>query len=226
MTNDNESLIEDISPSAAMLQFLTLKHQMNPYGKGEQVVYELTQDQAQIFQYQRLAWMEHGEPRVDAHDAISLVFVARRGNLCLGGARVIVREQDEDFALPMEKTGFDLRATLDGLELFGDRHAEISRFAMMEDCGVDVFSGLAKAIIDHLAAAQVPFAFIASSLVFARAWNKAANALAGGSTEVRKDVTMPQEEDSEVNRYLTVMDLSRYCAPEKSGMRRNAQLAA
>src|SRR5688500_7490166 len=163
---------------SAAIQLAILNRLINPYGGGEIVHFEITQDIAQIHQYQRMATLEHGAQASNEHDKISVFFTARRGNLCLGGARVTIREHDENFSLPLESDDFNLRANLDSLPLSKERHAEISRFSVMEDCGIDVFSGLCKAIIDHLVSAQVPYVFIASSLVFARAWDKVANKLA------------------------------------------------
>ena len=79
-----------------------------------------------------------------------MFWIARRGKLCIGGCRLIIREADETFALPMETPDFKLRDVFPNLPLRKLRHGEISRFAVMDDDDdkIEIMLAISKLIIE------------------------------------------------------------------------------
>ena len=132
-----------------VLQAAVTNRTLKPYGNKEPITFEFTQDPAILHQYYRLREIMYNKTfnvedyhwGEDSYDRIGHILIARRGNLCLGGCRLIVREGDETWAMPMECEELNLRKTFPELSLDKVRHAEISRFAIMEDCGeINIFA--------------------------------------------------------------------------------------
>src|SRR5688572_29624825 len=73
--------------------------------RHEPIVYEFTDDRALLHQYYRIRetmyrkihHVDKFSGAEDVYDKISHILIARRGKLCIGGCRLIIREGDEDF---------------------------------------------------------------------------------------------------------------------------------
>ncbi len=198
---------------------------VQPYGGKEPIIYEFTQDKGFLHQYYRLREMMYkikhndnlnldgydlGE---DFYDKIGHILIARRGNLCLGGCRLIVREGDESWSLPMESTDFNLRNSLPNLHLDKIRHAEISRFAVMEDNGEEnIFAGLCKIMYDKVTNSDIGYLFVKSPYHMARNWRFIANRFGVKNTRIIENIhpvdnTLPPD----IKWYLVASDLTKFC---------------
>lgn len=200
------------------LQSAILGRMSKPSNQREPIVYEFTQDRALLHQYFRLREIMYrkmfdtdkftGEE--DVHDKLSHVLIARRGRLCLGGCRLTIREADEQWALPLEMPEFRLRNLFDGLSLNTERHAEISRFAIMEDVGdEDILLGMCKVMYDKVIASQIHYLFVKSTYPLARNWRLIANSFGVKTTKICSDLEVPENPiHPNVKWYITVSDLS------------------
>ncbi len=209
------------------LQTAVTNRTIQPYGNKEPITFEFSQDKALLHQYYRLREIMYrvkhnkdfdlddydlGE---DFYDKIGHILIARRGNLCLGGCRLIVREGDENWALPMESdsVNFNLRESMPDLPLDKVRHAEISRFAVMEDCGNDdVFAGLCKIMYDKVISADIRYLFVKSPYKMARSWRFIANNFGVKTTKIIEGIhPIDKTLSSEIKWYLVASDLSSLC---------------
>lgn len=211
------------------LQDAIINRIVKPYSKNEPVVYEFTQDRGLLHQYYRLRQTmyrkmfdsENFDGGEDLHDKLSHILIARRGNLCLGGCRLTIREHDEMWALPMECDQFKVRDQFSDLPLSDVRHAEISRFAIMEDSGdEDIFYGLCKVMYDKIIDSDIHYLFAKSTLTLARNWRLVANSFGVKTTRICNDLELPEIPihptiNSDVKWYVTMSDMSSYCHPEK-----------
>lgn len=200
----------------------------NPYSKNAPVVFEFTQDAGLLHQYYGLRQRmyrnifggDDAEGAEDMHDKLSHILIARRGNLCLGGCRLTVREQDEMWSLPMESEQFKLREVFADLPLSRVRHGEVSRFAVMEDCGEDdIFEGLCKMVYAKVADSNIPYVFAKLTLPEARSWRTAANSFGVKTTRICNALEVPEmlvhpTADAYMKWCVTVSDMSSYCEDE------------
>ena len=206
------------------LQAAIINRIVRPYSKNEPVVYEFTQDRALLHQYYRLREVmyrkmfntDQFDGEEDVHDKLSYILVARRGNLCLGGCRLTIREGDEKWALPMESDSFKLRAIFQDLPLDNERHAEISRFAILEDSGEeDIFYGLCKVMYDKVIDANIHYMFAKSTHTLARNWRLIANSFGVKTTRICSEIDVPENPiHPDVKWYVTMSNLTSYVQPE------------
>lgn len=212
------------------LQNGILNRFFKPYGKGEPIVYEFTQDRGLLHQYyllreamyRRMFETDKFVGEEDVHDKLSHILVARRGRLCLGGCRLTVREPDEMWSLPMESDDFKLRSVFPDLALDRVRHGEISRFAVMEDCGseAEIFSGLCEVMYEKVISLKVHYLFAKSTYTLARNWRLIANRFGARTTRICSEVQVPENPvHPGVKWYITHSDLSSLQNPsiEKEG---------
>ncbi len=214
------------------LQSINMKRSLKPYAKGEAVTYELTQDPALLHQYYRLREVKYNKVfnvdgynwGEDYYDKISHILIARRGNLCLGGCRLIIREGDEKWALPMEKGDFNIRESFPNLALDKLRHAEISRLTVMDDCGDDILSGLYRAMYDVITNSNIHYLFVKSPYRMARNWRLVANNFGVKTTKIVENIHPVDETLSpDIKWYLTLSDLTSFChddSTEKNSVKR------
>lgn len=226
MTALDSQIQEPRSPSfLGTLQSIVVKRIVKPYNKNAGVVYEFTQDKALLHQYFRLREImyrkmfgtEEFKGEEDFHDKVSYLLIARRGRLCLGGCRLTIREADEKWDLPMESDAFRLRDSFPELNLDRVRHAEISRFAIMEDSGGDddIFYGLCKAMYDKVTRSNVSYMFVKSTYLMARNWRFVANSFGVKTTRIFNDLELPENPiHPDVKWYLTFSDLTSFCREE------------
>jgi hypothetical protein len=210
------------------LQSAIINRVVKPYNKNEPVIYEFTQDRGLLYQYyllrqamyRKMFSSDNFDGGEDLHDKLSHILIARRGNLCLGGCRLTIREYDEMWALPMESEHFKVRELFPELPLGRVRHAEISRFAVMEDSGdKDIFYGLCKVMYDKVIDSNIHYLFAKSTLVLARNWRLVANSFGVKTTKICNDLKIPEIPihptiDADVKWYVTMSDMSSYCHDE------------
>lgn len=204
------------------LQAIATKREFNPYAKGEPVVYEFTDDPALLHQYYRLREIRYNETLKsddynwgeDFHDKLSQILIARRGRLCLGGCRLTIRESDETWLLPVENSEFNLRDTFPELPLNSVRHAEISRFVVLEDNGSkeDVFSGLCREMYSKVMSSGIHYLFAVSSYLLARNWRSISNSFGVKTTKIVDNIHPVEKAlGDEVKWYLILSDLTNFC---------------
>ncbi|MEQ1704443.1 MAG: hypothetical protein ABL867_00550 [Rickettsiales bacterium] len=204
-----------------VLQAIETKREFNTYAKGEQVIYEFTEDPGLLHQYYRLRedryrrvfnlrGFDGGE---DKYDRLSHILVARRGRLCLGGCRLTIREGDETWSLPTEVDEYIFRDLFPDWGLDKVRHAEISRFVVMEDSGEeDVTFGLCKAMYSKVTSSNIHYLFVSSTYSMARNWRMISNSFGVRTTKIVNGIHPPDRVLGEdIKWYLTVSDLSGFC---------------
>jgi hypothetical protein len=153
-----------------------------PARQPEPVVYEFTNDRALLHQYYRIREVMYRKVfhtdkfvgQEDVHDKISHILIARRGKLCIGGCRLIIRDGDEDFLLPMETPDFKLREVFPNLPLKKVRHGEISRLAILDDDDnkLEVMHSLCRLAVEKSIASGLGYIFVKSAASMARNWRK------------------------------------------------------
>lgn len=208
-----------------VLQNAVINRYTKSFGGNEPVVYEFTQDRAMIHQYHVLLETMYRrtydayEFRADndVYDKLSYILVARRGKLCLGGCRLTVREADEMWNLPLETEEFKLREIFPLMPLGKQKHGEISRFAIMEDCGgEDIFYGLCKVMYEKVISLELKYLFAKSTYVLARNWRLIANSFGVKTTKICDGLDVPDHPSIPDQKwYITASDLSKlYNVPE------------
>ncbi len=204
-----------------VLQSAITNRIVKPYDKNIPVTYELTEDPGILHQYYLLRKAMYDKTfktndynwGEDHYDRLSYIIVARRGNLCLGGCRLIVREPDEQWALPMESDNFKLRELFPDLNLDKLRHAEVSRFAVMEDSGEEgIIHGLYKELYKLITSSNIHYVFVKSPYPMARNWRMVANSFGVKTTRIIDNVHPTDNTlSSDIKWYLTLSDLSSFC---------------
>lgn len=199
-----------------------------PYGENEPIVYEFTQDNALLHQYFRLREFmyrksfkkENYNGGEDFHDKLSYILIARRGRLCLGGCRLTIREGDEAWPLPVEGAEFNLRDLFPELPLARVRHAEISRFAIMEDSGdKTILSGLCKVMYNKVTTSNIHYLFVRSPYHLARNWRLVANSFGVKTTRICNGIhPIDRILGPDITWYLTLSDLTSYCMDDSKNI--------
>lgn len=140
----------------------------------EPIVYEFTDDKALLHQYfvlrERMLGTDRFLPKdtipQDIHDKISYILVARRGKLCIGGARLTIRDGDEMFPLPMESDEFKLRELFPQLPLNKVRHAVGSKFAILEDHkSSEVLYAMCKIMYEKIMALGAHYYYVRATIM-------------------------------------------------------------
>lgn len=189
----------------------------------EPVVFEFTSDKGLLHQYYRLRDQvfgrdiahSDGSGGADIHDKISEILVARRGKLLIGACRLTVREGDESFLLPMETEDFKLRDVFPNLPLHKERHAAISKFAILEEHRQqDILHGLCKIMFDRVIASDTHYVFSRTTSILARNWRKIANSFGANHTRICDEINVPLIPNFDEKPYLVMSDLSDLCRME------------
>jgi hypothetical protein len=184
------------------LQDMVIKRFTKTPKPVEPVVYEFTDDKALLHQYfimrERMLGTDKFLPKgvipQDIHDKISHILIARRGKLCIGGARLTVREGDETFPLPMESDEFKLREIFPNVPLDTEKHAVISKFAILDDQkNSEILYSLCKIMYEKILRDDVRFLFMrATNITLARNWRLISNTLRPNSTRICSEVEVPE----------------------------------
>lgn len=170
--------------------------------KKEPVTYEFTNDPALLHQYFLIREVMYHRRQFnqqkslaiqDEHDKISHILIARVGNVCVGGCRLTVREGDEDFPLPLESDGTNLRETFSQLSLRDSRHAELSRFAVFERYSEnEILLGLSKHMYEKVKSLRIRYVFAHAKLDLAVNWIRVAKRFGVKSVRLCEEVNLPE----------------------------------
>lgn len=189
----------------------------------EKITFEVTQDRALLHQYYDIRERMYRKmfdskdfvDEEDLYDKLGHIIVARRGKLCLGGCRLIIREGDEGFLLPLESQEFKLRNVFPDLPLSKERHGEISRFAILDDYNNrDVLSGLCEVMYNQVVASGAHYMFAKSTLTMARHWRLIANSFGVKTTQICDDLKVPEHSiNPDIKWYITLSDLTSLYGP-------------
>ncbi len=190
--------------------------------ENEPVVFEFTNDKELMHQYyllrEQMFWRNAkylDEKGIDdVYDKISEILVARRGNQVIGACRLTFREADEEFLLPMETETFKLRNLFPNLPLDKERHAVISKFAILEEHRAhEILYGLCKILFDRVISYDAYYVFArAENYALGRNWRLIANSFGARHTKICEDIAVSENPNVPgVRRYLTFSDLSDLC---------------
>ena len=167
----------------------------------EPIVYEFTDDKAILHQYfilrERMLGTDKFLPKgvvpQDVHDKISHILIARRGTLCIGGARLTIREGDEAFPLPMESDDFKLRELFPDLPLDRERHAVVSKFTILDhEKNHDILYALCKIMYEKVIQLNIQYLFArATNMTLARNWRLIGNMFCPKSTRICTEIDVP-----------------------------------
>ena len=111
-------------------------------GKQEDIVFEFTKDPGLLHQFHHIyedqfrsvhnaLRYQHSEQ--DEHDARGHVIIARRGNFCVGGARLSIKTPRQPHLMPIEIDGFRLDHHFPELTQKEMRYAQIGRFCLLPE---------------------------------------------------------------------------------------------
>lgn len=218
MTDKQKISESEIAYSEWLLEVqeaLVRKHQRGEKSQ-EPTVYEYTNDPALLHQYYRLREIMYRRMfntdkfvgTEDVYDKVSHILIARQGKLCVGGARLTIREPYEDFLLPMESESFKLREQLPDHGLEYCRHGEASRFAILEGFNEqEVMYNLSRLLCEKGLHEELRYVFAKSTLPMARNWRKIGNSILHVDTQLLRDVKVPENPiHPEVTWYITQFD--------------------
>lgn len=218
--NENNAELQN---AAVTLQSIATKRALKTYCSDEPITYEFTQDPALLHQYYLLRearYRRHFKTdeyngSEDFHDKLSHILIAHRGRLCIGGGRLTIREGDEAWYLPMENDEFNLRKSLPDLPLNKVRHAEVSRFAVLEDSDNDVVYKISKIMIDMATRSNIHYVFIKSTYQMAKKWQLLVRRAGIRSTQIMENINPAERTlSADVTRYLLLLDFTRFCCDD------------
>ena len=229
ITNENSKSNNENSKSKGFLesaQDALIRRFGRPAKQPEPVVFEFTNDKALLHQYymlrermyRRMYNTEGYKAEMDVYDKLSHILIARRGDLCIGGCRLLVREPDESWDLPLESDDFKLRNILPNLMLDKYRHAEMSRFTVMEDCGSDtLIYDMSKIIIQKAIEMENHYIFAWSTYTLARNWRMIASHFGLKKTTIYTDLDFPAPPvfDDGLKFYLIGSDLRDFISDKE-----------
>lgn len=185
----------------------------------EPVTYEFTRDPALLHQYynfrvdmyRRVLGACDFNSQEDPYDKLSHILIARRGRLCIGGCRITVREPDETWLLPMENEAFHLKRAFPDLGLDRHPHAELSRFAILEEYNQkEVLLNMSQLIAYKAYELGLHHFFARSVYNMARNWTR--QAVATGNVydaKIARNVEVPGlPAHPDIKMHLTVFSLN------------------
>ena len=174
------------------------------YGKShkqEELVYEFTRDPALLHQYFRIyeaefqavfkARYQHEEN--DAHDRTGHFLIVRRGNLCVGGARLSVKTPRKPDLLPIEMDDFRLERHFPELAHKQMRYGQIGRLCVLPD-----FRGgnVTRTLLSHLyrkgVALNLDVIFGTAPLITARVYMQNFSAMGLKEPKIHFNVELPK----------------------------------
>ncbi len=176
-----------------------------PKRLSQSVVYEFTREPGLLFQYYQvrermyskiwgLSNFSGGEDEIDRR---SHILIARKGNLCVGGARMVVRTPRKPLKIPMEMYGVDLVSALPEYNLEYKSYAEISRVAFLDeyangDCTREVFRHIFRKVVAN----GIHYVFTMAPAIQIRANRKNAQAI-GVESILLDQVKIPEHPEFE-----------------------------
>ena len=76
----------------------------------------------------------------DEYDVQSHILILHRDGICLGGARLFIREEYNSLLLPMETEEFCLKDLLPELDFVNNKYGELSRVVLSKELQTDNYS--------------------------------------------------------------------------------------
>jgi hypothetical protein len=127
----------------------------------------------------------------DAWDLRSDILIIRRGNTCLGGARITIGNAGGRRALPIEAAGLDLAGSLRALALGNCVCAQVSRLTIAErERTPTVLQAMAQALINHALEQDCAYLLGVSGMVRSRMFRRMFS-MQGLSYDIRPDIPVP-----------------------------------
>lgn len=147
----------------------------------------------------------------DSFDKDSIIIIAHKNGKCLGGARLIIKEPNSDFMLPMETNEFRINKLFPELEMHNKRYAELSRVSVINDCRNGIYSaGICKKLIMSKALSlNIDYVFCVTTKSLARVANMSAKKI-GIPFEIKPEIKVPDLPTYEGHKmFLSLMDLTK-----------------
>ena len=115
----------------------------------------------------------------------------------------------------METEDFKLREIFPHLPLTRERHAAISKFAILEEHRqFDILHGLCKIMFDRVISSDTHYVFSRTTSVLARNWRRIANSFGANHTRICDEINVPPIPNFDEKPYLVFSDISNLCNQE------------
>lgn len=181
----------------------------------EPLTFEFSTDEALLHQYYMLrermfisTWgLKEFSAQEDNYDRTSDVLIVRRGNLCVGGARLTFSKPGDRPVLPMENPSFQLQQIFPDLDLEHKIYAECARMALLPEFRTkEVSFQIRHELIKHCVSKNADYAFWIAPLLQARNYRQTCVNL-GYACKIRTDVEVPDREEYEgIKMYMAVLE--------------------
>lgn len=151
----------------------------------------------------------------DEYDIQSQILVLHREGLCLGGARLFIKEEGNNSFLPMETHEFVLAELLPELDLANVKYGELSRVVLSEELQMNnysahIYRNIAKKALD----CGVRYIFAVAPLLQARKSRMVCHS-EGIWIENRADIKIPELQTYEgIAMRLSIVDLEKEYHPQ------------
>jgi len=165
--------------------------------KHEDIVFEFTRDPALLHQYFELCQTEcrmvqQFIPAEEEYNRIGNIMVVRKGNFCLGGARLSSRTPRKTKSLPMEIEGFSLNKQFLDLESKQLNYGELSRLVLLPEFRT---GDITRQMFFHLyrksVALGLSFVFAAAPKLNVRTYRQHFLAIGLKETKIYYDIVIP-----------------------------------
>lgn len=190
-----------------------MRHTMPSKEAG--LVYEFTRDPGYLHQYyilrtpllnKTLEWQL--KPEQDDYDKRAHTLIVRKGNLVVGGARIIVRSPRKDEPLSIEGSDFSLAEALPELNLANKKYCEFSRVALLEEYqGSKIFSEMFRRLYEKYRALNVNYGFSIAPRAIIRLHRRLAKEQ-GYNYTAFPEVDLPERLNEGVRLTLVMFDVN------------------
>lgn len=183
------------------------------------VEYEFTRDPGLLHQYYLLreqmfinVWgLHHFVGREDQFDKLAHILIAKLGNLCIGGARILVKFPNASQRLPLENDDFNLEQLLPELNLREKRYGEFSRLALLPEFrGGKYTRQMYRHLNSKALECKLDYVFALAPLSQARSYRSSYRAM-GFDYVIREDLAVPDREEFEgIRMCLSMLNLTPF----------------
>lgn len=149
----------------------------------------------------------------DQYDKMSHTLTIYEGQKCVGGARLIIRNPEDDFLLPMETKSFQLKNTLKDVNFRAQPVAELSRLALLPEYrNGEISKNIYRKIIERAKKYNVGYIFTVCHITQARKSRMLCKDL-DIEVSIRKNIIVPQLDTYEGVKMNLLANKIKY--PEK-----------
>ena len=197
----------------------------SPTQEPSAISYQISKDTEFLQQYFKLreamfisVWgLKHFDGKADEYDAVAHIMIASQNTLCVGGARILVKQEMGDLLLPMESEDFILEELLPDLELHKHTYGEFSRLAIIPEFRkAEVIRMFYRRLNAHAIECGMQYVFAVAPMSQARGYRRAYRAM-GLKYDIVRDVVIPDREEYEgLEMCLSVLDLTEEIAAYKA----------